>query len=151
MALGGNAACLMLLRLDDARETKQGVEFRLTAAESNEIVDRVTARAALENFLQVASPRVGVENAFFFKGAEAVRREDLRPFVAVVTRTVAARKNMREALREAVPSGWEDDGNLTAHGLQQCLHGIRLRIEGRVEQHVKEGELNLTHANAPAS
>ena len=107
----------MLLRLDDARETKQGVEFRLAAAEGNEIVDRVTARAALENFLQVASPRVGVENAFFFKGAEAVRREDLRPFVAVVTRTVAARKNMREALREAIPSGREDDGNLTAHGV----------------------------------
>ena len=64
----------MLLRLDDARETKQGVEFRLAAAEGNEIVDRVTARAALENFLQVASPCFGVENAFFFKGAEAVRR-----------------------------------------------------------------------------
>ena len=70
MELGGSEACLMLLRLDDARETKQGVEFRLAAAEGNEIVDRVTARAALENFLQVASPRVGVENAFFFKGAE---------------------------------------------------------------------------------
>ena len=50
----------MLLRLDDARETKQGVEFRLAAAEGNEIVDRVTARAALENFLQVARPVSGL-------------------------------------------------------------------------------------------
>lgn len=133
-------------RFHNAREPQEGIELRLSAAEGNEILDGIAARAALENFREEPPARLRVENAFLFESAEAVGREHFRPFVAVVARGVAARENVREALREAVPLWRKHHGDLFAHGVEKRRNRTRLRVEFRMKEHVEEREFDLTHA-----
>lgn len=129
-----------------AAVAQQGVDFRTAAAEGDEVFHRIAAGAASEDFPSEACAGLGIEHARLLKGGERVGGEDFGPLVAVVACGIAAGKDVGEALREAVVVGREAHGNLSAHVLQKVLNVIRVGIEARVQEHVEECKLDLSHA-----
>lgn len=80
--------------------TQQGVNRRLTATEVLEQFHWGQRATARQNGLTERLAGLRVEHAFFFKARERIGRQHFSPLVAVVTRRVTARENVREAVRE---------------------------------------------------
>src|SRR6476660_2309747 len=88
------------LRGDHTIVPEQRVDARLAPAEGAERFRGRPAAADRENFVAEALPGARVEDAVFLEEGIGVRREHFRPLVAVVARGVAAREDVREAVRE---------------------------------------------------
>src|SRR5262249_16063627 len=96
-------------------------DIRSPAAKLNESFESVAAAAPGQNGIEETVRRPAVEHTLFLESRESVRGEDFRPFVTVVPRSVAARKNVTEAVGEPIPVRHRNGGDLLAHLLQH-LH-----------------------------
>src|SRR5690606_28358303 len=107
--------------LNHSAVTQQGVQLGLAASESTEGIGGWPRSTNRENLFQEAAPCGRVQciacpiirdPRCFFKCSVSVGRKHLGPFVAVVTGAIAARKQMREIVREAVPRRRQQNGDL---------------------------------------
>src|SRR5262249_8212148 len=87
----------------DAVLLEQRHDLGLATAEFDERLERIAAAATRQNAVEKASRSVAIERAALDESAEGIRRQHLGPLVAVVAGGIAAGKDMREAVRIAVP------------------------------------------------
>src|SRR5262245_17562235 len=105
--------CISLLSnlysgFDHAAVAQPGVAFRSPTAEGLEGLQRGARAADRQHFACEAFAGLAVEHAAellagFLEGGEGVGGQHLGPLVAVVAGRVAAREDVAEAVREAVP------------------------------------------------
>src|SRR5205085_7978168 len=100
--------------------------------------------------LQKALCGRAVEYSAFLERGKGVRRQHLRPLVAVVAGGVPAGEDVAEAVRKAVPLRHRHDGGLVPDLAQQLLHASAAlgRVLG-VEAEVEQGEFQLPHHLQP--
>src|SRR5574344_352882 len=102
---------------------QQGIELWGAATESGEIFQGAAAATALQDFLQIALASGAAVAAIgalgFFKSRVGIGREYLRPFVAVVARSVTASKDVAEGVGAAVVGRGGQHGHFVAHGVEQ--------------------------------
>src|SRR6185312_586689 len=87
---------------------EERIDLRLAPAEGAERLGRGAAAADGENLVAEARAGARIEHALrvpgriarFLERAERIRRQDLRPLVAVVARRIAACEDVAEAVRE---------------------------------------------------
>jgi len=82
---------------------EQRLEPRLASPEFDEQFHRGAAAALREDGVAKAPGDVGIGQPFFLERAEGVGRQHFGPLVAVVARRIAAREDVRKAVRKAVP------------------------------------------------
>ena len=122
---------------------QQRIHARFAATEGDKARHAGAAAAGREDFVAEAGTGRRVEDTFFFKSREAVRREDFRPFVAVIARRIAAREDMAELHREAVCRIGGGNGDGSAHGgvyVQRLVAPCCAAVVAEVEQ----GKFELT-------
>src|SRR5690606_32179320 len=109
----------------------------LTAAKLHERFHRIAAAALLENACEKATCDVAVENALLLECAKRIRSEHFRPLVAVVTRCIAARENVLEAVREAIEGRGHDDSDVATHLVENATDRLctvgRLAVNAQIE------------------
>jgi len=125
-------------------QLKERPDIRLAAAELDEGRERIAASAARENAVEKALRRLPIEGTGFPEGREGIGGQDLGPLVAVVAGGIAASKDVREAVRVAVPLGHARDRDRRTHLGQQGVGApAALRVVLGVHAHVEQRELHL--------
>src|SRR5688572_11372930 len=90
---------------------EQGVHIGRAAAELHEGVERLARAALRQDGVEETLRRGAIEHAFLGERRERVGGENFGPLVAVVTGRVAAREDVREVERHAVPGGYLERGD----------------------------------------
>src|SRR5690606_30275602 len=107
--------------------TEQGGDGRVSTSESTEGVGSGTLAPHGQNLAPEAMAGIAIEGitrpirmgiGFFLKGRVGIGRQDFGPFVAVVTRAIATRKQVRELMREAVPLWRKQHGHFLTYLIQ---------------------------------
>src|SRR4029077_8413290 len=96
--------------------TQKRVDAGSTAAEGDKKVHRFTRPSLRED--RVAKATSGLLGKIaFLECCERVGREDLCPFVAVVTGCISTGKDMREAVGHSIPFGRPQHAHFAPHGV----------------------------------
>ena len=87
----------------------------------------------------------GIKEPFFFKRGKYVGGQHFGPLVAVVARGIAPREDVGEALRETVVVDLRRHADVFPD-VGEYLHKVNFGVARAVNPHVKEGKLQLPHA-----
>ena len=111
---------------------KHRVQLRLATAEAFEQDHWLFRTAAAKDVVEERLAGFAIEDTLLFEAREGIRRQDVGPQIAVITRCVSAGENMAEGVRETAPRRPGDQRNvcLTARtgsgGMVQGSCGMRL-------------------------
>src|ERR1041384_5206661 len=115
-----------IVRSSNAVLLEQGAHVGAPSAKLHEGIERVTAATAYQDRVEESIGGGVIEHAGFLERRERIGGEHLGPFVAVIAGGIAAREDVSEAVREAIPVRYGHDRDFASHFVEDLEYASAL-------------------------